>query len=411
MNERYNPFNYLDALYELTGEMYKKRGGKLDYRGSSKDKEKLLELGKNTLVEMQTNLFGITNDIQLKTYLSIASQKIKSFEQLYQSEKDSYAEKNNGEYPTMYKSIYFFRTKILLNNTKKLYSIDKKTTNEDLPVLDVVDKYCMSMFYLQRAYEALLKGDEFVFGDCIKLAFSKKSIPASLFIRKIEGEIVANKDGFPKGLRTLLARKLNLENSMFENLISETTDLEKKIYLDDLYNKEYITRGKTGMHFFYFSEYFRDNEKVCFTPSRFIDYFKRLIKRHNNIVLWFEPQNETERPNEVFETLTFKNISQKLMFLDKLEVLKAVSISAECNISSAKTARILTDILGEKNDDSVKRVLQFFTEKGREKDGDKNYPFSAENYSALLSNLEKLRLPNHVADIAQKLDKIYRKES
>ena len=113
------------------------------------------------------------------------------------------------------------------------------------------------------------------------------------------------------------------------------------------------------------------------------------IKKEVETFSQSEQKEETEPlKEEIFEPLAFDNTAQKLLLLESLGVLKALSETTGEEISSRKMGRIIADLLGTKD---FTRHLRYFNPYSQPED--KNNPRTEKNLTALHRNLVKLKLP------------------
>lgn len=129
--------------------------------------------------------------------------------------------------------------------------------------------------------------------------------------------------------------------------------------------------------------------------------------RQQVLIDWIkEKKNKLEETpkEETFEPLEFDNLSQKLLLLESLGVLKAISETTGEQISSRKMGRIIAEIL-ETND--LTRHLRYFNPHSQPKD--KNNPRTIKNLQNLHSNLIRLKLPLIAKNVEEELGKLYSK--
>lgn len=112
-------------------------------------------------------------------------------------------------------------------------------------------------------------------------------------------------------------------------------------------------------------------------------------------------QKDEMKTEDVFDPLVFKNLSQKLLLLESLGVLKAISDNAECEISSRKMGRILADLLGVKD---LTRHLRYFNVYSIP--NDKNNPRTESNLMQLHRNLSALKLDKLAKEVEGQIIKL-----
>jgi hypothetical protein len=121
------------------------------------------------------------------------------------------------------------------------------------------------------------------------------------------------------------------------------------------------------------------------------------VKQARKIFIW---KDEKITKDENIQPLQFENLSQKLLLLETLGILTTLSEKTEAEISSTKMARIIGDLLNEK-DATVKRALIYFNPYSQPKG--KNNPRTEKNLTALHQNLVKLGLTNLETEVETQL--------
>jgi hypothetical protein len=145
------------------------------------------------------------------------------------------------------------------------------------------------------------------------------------------------------------------------------------------------------------------DEKIGYTHEEIKECLESLlqgVKTAGERFLW---KDEKQAIEENFEPLQFKNLSQKLLLLESLGVLTALSEKTGVEISSTKMARIIGDLLNEK-DVTIKRALIYFNPHSQPKG--KNNPRTEKNLTALHQNLVKLGLANLETEVEKQLREV-----
>lgn len=404
-----NPFYWFD-LFEDEAEQFNNESEKYSETGEHKIKYDQLNLyAKKSLNEIRVNIAKCENEFQLKSYLALVYKRINLLEHKRQFKNNIGVV--NGKRNIYRLTSYFGDMARVIDAIKKEHKLNV-TDFTKLTIVDQLTSNSRSVFFLCKAYKALLVNDKNTFTNSIYYAFNSSLVPWNVLQKNIEVAILLNDANYNKKLHNVLERHLGRYSKILNRLIQEGQVNEVEYHHENL---EFQSRFEINPDYYDFKFNFSSNsieEKqiTIYTASKFLDFFKIIDDRYNFVLSLFDKKESEVNEADKFEKLTFTNMPQKLMLLDQLGVLLKISEVTESEISSSKVGRILSDVL-DVNVGSVIRTLHFFSKNGRQKDGDKNYPFNVENYSALLNNLYKLKLPNHVTDVSKKLDEIQRSKS
>jgi|GEM_PF-2869873 len=258
----------------------------------------------------------------------------------------------------------------------------------------------------QKEIENLLKGakpkDQLVILENVKSGLLKplqnineeKRLDEKKLRKSFPGIVEAASEVYNELVKYLEERMKTVPEFDFEN--------RKEYYFERIKGKGDVLKvGITKSEIEIIQNALKKLQAQNFSEGRYYEGTLLYLDFLENEVQKIEPPN---RELENFEPLEFENLNQKILLLQSLGVLNAISEKTRAEISSKKMGRILADLLNEK-ETTVTRALRYFHPHSAPKS--KNNPRTEKNLEKLCSHLFKLKLPELAKIIEPELTKIY----